>query len=140
MKRSVLIWASLGAFLLLWACKDPAIPPVVSATVMSIASSSSSDSSFRISWTVTNTGNVPIAIWNATLLIRGSSTGSIAFVQTSSTLQYGLSFPSGATYGYIIRGDSSPYVPYYFDATITVRDQSGMQRTYSQTMAPFAVY
>lgn len=139
MKRSVNFAVPVLLTFLLWSCQNLVTPAVVSASVASSGTSSSYDSSFSITWTVANTGNVPIAITSGTLWIRGSAGGIIAFSQTSSSLTYGSYFSANTSYTFTINGVASVYIPYYYDVSLTVADSSGTSQTYSTTMSPFIV-
>ena len=115
-------------------------PPVVTASIVSAGSSSSINSNFTIVWTCTNTGNVPIAISAGTLKIRGSTGGLIAFSQSSSTLVFGAYWNPGQQYSFTISGNSNPFIPWYYDASLTVTDGAGNFNSYSQSVVGFTIF
>jgi|GEM_PF-5202189 hypothetical protein len=84
---------------------------------------------FSLTFTVTNTGNVPIEILtstsNSSWDIRGSLDATIdpSYYTYSSTLTTGF-IGVGQSYTYTISG-TSQYIAYYYDAVTTVGDGNG---------------
>ena len=114
--------------------------PVVTSSIVSAGSSSHITDNFTITWTCTSTGNVPIAILAGSLVIRGSAGGAISFSQTGTSLVYYAYWNPGQQYSFTITGNGGLYVPWYYDASLTITDGAGHNTSYSQSMVPFTIY
>ena len=104
--------------------------PIVTAIVTAIGTCTAvsyTNGVFSLTFTITNTGNVPIQIiLGSTFDLKGSSDLLIttSYYTYSSTLVTGLFIQINKSYTFTISGVSS-YIPYYYDATVYFSDGNG---------------
>jgi uncharacterized protein (UPF0297 family) len=80
---------------------------------------------FSLTFTITNTGNVPIEIMpTSSYDIRGSANTVVTATSPTSTLVTGYFIPVGQTYTYTISGGCA-YIPEYYDAITYYSDGNG---------------
>jgi len=104
----------------------------VNATVTSYGYSYSSGY-YSITWSYTNTGNVPICISSGTITLRSSNYTSIMFSQDSSSLSYNYYIAPGGTYTWTISGEGTVYIPYYYDSSWILKERGGKTKSFSET-------